>query len=321
MRGKWTIAIWLWMAAGCVPGSGLDYRGEVPPPKWTVFAYVEADSLVRAEVEKSGTYADDMLLDMDWNPQGEIYVNGEYAGALLPEKWNRYTSSVRPRAGDRVTIRVSGEDCGEAVGETVVRLAPPLVVDVDTSFEDGKLEVSLRMLDDGSPLNFYRVQAEHIMYRTYLAEGEDGPVMQTDTFVYYNENVSDNSSFDLDNSSIFGARRDLNPYNLFTNEDCRGERVSVRVDFDGPLAWEREEWLHWRDDSIPYIGRMESCVRVQLLRLDEPLYQFFYSLGLYERQFELYKEPSSVYTNVRGGLGVVGNCSTASVIFDFRPAP
>ena len=319
--------IWiLLVAAGCDFSGELDYRGDVPPPKLALYAYVEAGSPVRVEVERSGTYGEDKLRNVEWRPRGGVWVNGEYAGALSRVEGNMFEAPVSPRAGDRVTLRVGGEGCEEAVGETVVCAPlPPIEADTSVKAEDGLLYVDVSVPDDGGERRYYRLQTEQMTFYTGLKLSEKGqPTMQTDTFVSYDAEVSADTDggWDLESSSIFGARRDLNPYNVFTNEWAEDGRLKVQVHMSLPAVFEQEDSLVWRGDTLPYTWRVESLVRVRLLRLDEDLYEFLRTLGFYQRQYDIYKEPTRVHTNVRGGLGVVGSCSTGEAVFEFRlPSP
>lgn len=316
MRLNWMILILLSLA-GCDPGE-LDYKGEVPPRKWAVYAYVEAGSPVRVEAKRSGTYAEDAeILDTLARPWGEVYVNGEFAGKLAHREWNVYEAPARPQVGDRVAVRVGGQGCGEAVGETVV-CPPPPEMEADTSFEDGCLSVGIHVRDDGRQRNYYRLQVEHWMFHTDLYLEEDVPTVRTDTFVVYNGNVSGEAGWALENSSILGARRDLNPYNLFTNEGNEGEVMDFHAYFYTAMTQREEKRAIWKGDTIRYTESLTSRVRVRLLRLDESLYTFLYTLGLYEKQFDLYKEPTRIYSNVRDGMGVVGSCSACDAVFDFQ---
>lgn len=70
-------------------------------------------------------------------------------------------------------------------------------------------------------------------------------------------------------------------------------------------------------DTIRYVEKESYRLRVKVLRLDKPLFDFLYTLGIQEKQPSMYKEPVKVYSNVQGGLGVVGSCFTREVIMDF----
>ena len=71
-------------------------------------------------------------------------------------------------------------------------------------------------------------------------------------------------------------------------------------------------------DTIQYVEKESYRLRVKVLRIDKPLFDYLYSLGIFEQQSTMYKEPVKVYSNVQGGLGVVGSCFTREVIMDFR---
>ena len=101
------IVIFIWIGlfyCGCNNSEEYDFRGKVPESRLVLYAYAEADSLLYAEISKSRTYTDNTEMDSTWNVRGQVYMNDQYAGELKPVGHNRYSSDVRPKAGDKITI-------------------------------------------------------------------------------------------------------------------------------------------------------------------------------------------------------------------------
>lgn len=120
-------------------------------------------------------------------------------------------------------------------------------------------------------------------------------------------------------TTIFGKEINVNPYQVFTNESFRGKERIIHASVSHPYAYERETWVITGDgDTIRYVEKESYRLRVKVLRIDKPLFDYLYSLGIFEQQSTMYKEPVKVYSNVQGGFGVVGSCFTREVIMDFR---
>ena len=85
-----------------------------------LYAYAETESLLYAEISKSRTYTDNTEMDTTWYVRVQEYMNDQYEGELKPVGHNRYSSDVRPKAGDKITIKVSCSGLEEAVGSTMV---------------------------------------------------------------------------------------------------------------------------------------------------------------------------------------------------------
>ena len=307
----------LFLLVSCQFGDQLDYTGDVPPSRWVVYAYIEADSFPRVQIQKSRTYTDNTLLDTLLPGEGTLYINDTLAGDLRPLTPGVYTVPVRPRSGQRVTIRLRGHGLPDAEGETIV-CSPFPSIRVDTSSRgDGYLYLTLHLRDDGLPNDYYRLLLRLSTTVTDLTWKGNTPSIGTSTSVSSDVDVLDTDLFDYIPSSILGKDRELNPYHLFTNASFRGgERtVTLRLPYPRPLVEERYSTFY--RDTLRYTYRLSHTLSLRVLRLTPDLYRFLHTLGTRERQPALYKEPVNLHTNVRDGLGIVGSLYTCEVTFHF----
>lgn len=307
----------LFLLASCQFGDQLDYTGDVPPSRWVVYAYIEADSFPWVQIQKSRTYTDNTLLDTLLPGEGTLYINDTLAGDLRPLTPGIYTVPVRPRAGQRVTIRLRGHHLPDAEGETIV-CSPFPSIRVDTfSRGDGYLYLTLHLRDDGLPNDYYRLLLQLTTTTTDLSWEGTTPFIDTVTSVSSDVDVLDTDFFEYIPSSIFGKDRELNPYRLFTNASFRGgERtVTLRLPYPRPLTEERYTTFHC--DTLRYTYRLSHRLSLRVLRLTPDLYRFLHTLDTYESRPAMYKEPLNLHSNVRGGLGIVGSLYAREAIFHF----
>ena len=87
-------------------------------------------------------------------------MNYQYAGELKPVGHNRYSSDVRPKAGDKITIKVTCSGLEEAVGSTMVCNSFP-EIQLDTFSKMNALQLRVHIKDGGETENYYRLVVEN----------------------------------------------------------------------------------------------------------------------------------------------------------------
>lgn len=303
---------------GCNNSEEYDFKGKVPESRLVLYVYAETDSLLYAEVLKSRTYTDNSEIDSTWDVKGLVYMNDRYAGELKHVGHNRYSSNICPKSGDKVTVKVSCPGLGEAIGSTVVCNSFP-EIKLDTFSKMNTLQLRVRIKDGGETENYYRLVVENKMSRHEILWKEGQIKIDSSTTYSYNVDLSGDEILSHEMiSTILGKEINTNPYQVFTNESFRGKERIIHASINHPYAYERETWMITGDgDTIRYVEKESYRLRVKVLRLDKPLFDFLYTLGIQEKQPSMYKEPVKVYSNVQGGLGVVGSCFTREVIMDF----
>ena len=145
---------------GCNRSEEYDFRGKVPESRLVIYAYAEADSLLYAEISKSRTYTDNTELDSTLNIRCQAYVNDLYSGELRPIGNNRYLSDIRPKVGDKITIKVSCTGLEDATASTIV-CSPFPEIELDTSRNWNMLQLRIGMKDQGDTENYYRLVVEN----------------------------------------------------------------------------------------------------------------------------------------------------------------
>ena len=302
---------------GCNYSEEYDFSGEVPESRLVIYAYAEADSLLYVEILKSKTYTDNSELDSTSNIRGAIYVNDLYAGELRPIGNNRYLSDIRPKSGDKITIKVSGKGLKEATGSTRVCASFP-EIEVDTFRKWDMLHLHVGVNDHEDLENYYRLVVENeTFYRGDFWKNGSVKIDSTITYTYDVDLSEDELLSKEIFETIFGKEINANPFQVFTNKTFRGKKQILQASVIYPYSYERNAWVVKNNDTIRFVQKESHRLRVKVLRLDKSLFNYLYTLGLHEKQPEMYKEPLQVYSNVEGGLGVVGSCFTREIVIDF----
>ena len=87
-------------------------------------------------------------------------MNDQYMGKLKPAGHNRYSSDVRPKAGDEITIKVACSGLEEATGSTMVCNSFP-EIQLDTFSKMNVLQLRIHIKDGGETENYYRLVVEN----------------------------------------------------------------------------------------------------------------------------------------------------------------
>ncbi|MEY8594051.1 DUF4249 domain-containing protein [Butyricimonas hominis] len=301
---------------GCNNSEEYNFRGEVPDSRLVIYAYAEADSLLYAEISKLRTGTDNTEIDSAWDIKCQVYVNDCYAGELRSSGNNRYLSGIRPKAGDKITIKASCPELEDATGSTTV-CNPFPAIELDTFRDMSALQLRVRVKDNGEGVNYYRLVVEDEIY-FYGMDWEEGS-RKIDSSIKYSYDVDLSGDALLSEgliSTILGKEINTNPYQVFTNETFFGKERVFYASVNYPYSYERKTWMIEHKDTIHYLEKKYHRLRVKVLRIDKSLFDYLYTLGIYEGQPAMYKEPIQVSSNIQGGLGVVGSCYTRETVLD-----
>lgn len=302
---------------GCNNSEEYDYRGKIPESRLVIYAYVEADSLICAEISKSRTYTDNSQLDSTVDIKGQVYLNDRYAGGLRSMGNFRYQSDVRPQSGDKIMIKASYPELEEVSATTVV-CHPFPGIKLDTSRIGNTLYLRIHVNDEGGAVNYYRLVVENETF-IHGTQWNDGQV-QIGNSVHYTYDVDLSGDELLSGeviSTIFGKEINANIYQVFTSEGFSGKEQILQASVGYPYSYKKETYYIEKGDTIRYLHEESHRLRVKVLRLDEPLYYYLRTLGIYEKQPDMYKEPVQIFSNVQGGLGVVGSSFTREIVLEF----
>lgn len=303
---KWLSALSLLLLIGCEIET--PYDGEFPEPRLAIFSFMRADSLIRVSVSSTRSIGE----SSDYHRRleevaGEVFVNEQLAGELYPRDGIVYTTDVAPKAGDRVKIVVRARGYEEAWGETIIpEEVPEIRVDTVLKENGGSLyniRYAIRLEDSGKERLYYR-----LIVAGYSIMEEDGVVTYTGEDYYFDQDeeplLSGGSNSWLDES-------EGNRYHIFSNDSFEGKGYTLQVNRYAFNSYESIYTNRW-GRLIRHLCRNIQCVRV--VRIDEASYLYLKSVMLADRGQEIV-EPVQVYSNVHGGVGVIGSESYAEVSF------
>lgn len=286
------------MVVGCE--TTVEFRGEYTEPQAVLNSVVTADEPVRAYYAKSTfILANEPQTDYIDGATVELYINDSLVETLSPasetNKWGQeirfYQSNLAPRASDKVTLRARSDEFPEWVSATVTVPYDVAVgelrieeqgFDEGTGFRNGT--AILDITDPEGVKNYYWVMG-HILYRNNPEE--EFPASGR-WFDYTDVAFTEGSAGDA-LGGLLGASTGRN----ITFDDTLLEGQGTY-----PLTMEWDVPDSYVQNGVVY--------EVLCYQMDENLYKYIRSMELADSELAMFGEPVQIYSNVEGGIGIVG---------------
>lgn len=301
-----------------------------PEPKLVLNSLVMEGEPVTATISRTWFYTDKERDVMIKDAEVVLYVNGLQNGKMKWEEGDSkgkgyYRSSYIPQIGDKIRVIASAEGLGEASAESFVP-EPVVITKVTTSvknvgnidFPNNKLKMNITFRDDPNQKNYYLINFD---YR--IAEidrelgGYTGKFVWKSMFANYMEEplfLSDLSALE----SILGY--DWLDYvygRVFTDDLINGKEYTLQVLTELSYLYD-----YGINDEFYPVAEDDNNLRVNLYTISEDYYLYMKAVidiaddGLYE---ELVNgglaEPIPVFSNVTGGVGILGCCNVSRMAF------
>ncbi len=293
----------------------IEFNGEITEPIVTVNSLVTPDSVVSAQVSLSRFFlSNDKVYNIIDNAQANLFVNGTLKETLTYKSNGVYVGTYKPVAGDSLSllIKVPGKKdvtCGTtqksavtisfslrdtstvATGKRTPIIAPKISKDTIGIGYEYKTNCVLHLTDYGAEQNFYRL----VVTTTTLG----------DTIKY-------NYSFNFDdivsgNTNSFGPPTSLtsNKYNIFDNLLFSGKEYPLKFSV-----------LYNKNMFFPGYEKTPNKeeVTINLQKISRSYYLYLQTrVSTNTRNF--FAEPVQVYSNVDGGLGIMGSYTNSVISF------
>lgn len=291
------------------------------PPKIVINCTVTADSLLTADITRTWFYADGQPYVKLPAAKVDLYVNGAYTEQM---EWKRFDTGILdwqqhpiydttfvarivPRVGDRLRLVVSADGYETAESEAVVP-APvsiekvtytnirkyedknSIIYEADGNWHYGEsydISYEVTFTDDGHATNYYALAISHdyepgVRYKSTTLKSLDPVLLE-------NSAILDNAiGFDGTDSGSF----------LFTDRQINGKSYTLKF----------KETIANSPDG--------DQVSIVLFNLTEDYYNYLLSAQRYTGSTldgalgNLgFGEPLRVYSNVTGGVGILGACT------------
>lgn len=298
----------------------IDFSGEITDPYLVMVSQPQADSVWTVRVSQSRFFLNNDTIPLIANAQVYMMVNGENANGMATYLGDgRYTSGIRPKPGDSLSLRVVVPERGEMTAGCRVP-TQPVVSDaeiiIDTTMEcqiwtdyndsthyeyyvNGDAVFKIKIHDPADQKNYYMLRVARIL-------DDDDP-----DYLYIT--VDDNVLFDIDaTEEVFdlGLQDDGSYGNrvMFTDERINGttHTVSARVYYGSVTSF---------DYGNPTSFSLNPT-QIEVYSISRDLYLYLKTVKAAESQDEftqIFSEPVQIYSNVNGGIGILGAASKSVI--------
>ncbi len=325
--------------AGCI--EELDLEHLRPEPKLVLNSVAMAGLPVTAMVSRTYFIADIREYMILPDAEVSLYVNGQEQGPMI---WSGayYLSSYLPESGDQITVKVKAEGFPDAEASTHI----PFQAHIDTITWETKEIASVDYVfyndtpyietythytntfkvsfqDDPDESNFYFLIFEKGYPIVDPEKKYTGEYYWYHCFLNYAEDPLFAAEITALDRIFYGTW--LSGYGrAFSDQLINGKNYTFHLVDDelfvsnGYTPYNPDSYLQ----EIPEEERLPVLGRFSLYTLSESFYSYVKSVtGLEEERFinDLIKaglaEPTRVYNNVTGGLGILGGCCPYSKTF------
>ena len=264
--------------------------------KIVINSIINPDSLFRANLSKTYSSLETDFLQFIFldSAKARVFENEVYVGELEYQQEGTYRSrTFKPKQGKEYRLEIENIDERKVVASANV----PANVPISGLFHrfiqppDG----FVRILNSGryirSKLLINDPQGEN-QYLFYLSAKHNNPFVA----VNLNYTVSLGTSTEIE----YDSESDNSGYYVFDNFGMEGQTITLNINLVFP------EYLETGSDSLE--------LGYNLLSINRDMYRYLNSLKTYsitDNSLIQYTEPSFVYSNVEGGLGIFGGYSRA----------
>lgn len=288
----------------------LDFEGEGATPRLVMNGLMYADSVFVVHLSNSVGYVDNLSIEKLTNGEVQVFnAEGNLIETLFHDGDGRYIGTQTAQAGQRYTITAEHAGFGSITANDRIP-SPVTITSVDTfsvassgntEFGTYSLHVSFTIDDPAATENYYSVEA--LQYEDYYIEYVFNPDLNTfepdtiwiDNPAYFRMSMVTTDPI-LINETPTGIAETEAFGNIFLFTDAVFNGSSRTITF-------RMENYNPGSD---YVIRLSSLSH-DFFRYQRTLDRYDYSNG------DPFAEPVLIFTNVSGGLGILGGTS----LFDF----
>lgn len=310
----------------------IEFKGKVTEPMLVVNSFVTPDSTVKVNLSQSKFFLDNENSGFEFIDNAEVYVwkNGIETEQLSAIGNGYYTGNFKPEIGDHICIRASNPTFSEVNCETEI-VDPVAIISADTTnynfyhsgyYMDGyithmytqeSVDLSVRFKDAADITNYYRISA---FVRNHYADGsyvDVYPNIYSDDLVFGSTEIElggEESYFEEFSDKLFNGQeyklKFLIELNCYFVDDINGE-----------------DYQYYQNHPLLIPQYRELCIDLQ--SLSKSYYLYLSSRSKYESAsdigMELFSEPVQIFSNVNGGIGILGAYSSSIYKIRLRDIP
>ena len=336
MKTKYLNIIFLGILTACFSGciNELEFNGEVTKPYLVMNGYVTPDSVVKVHLTKSKFFLQsDETFTFVTNATVKLYVNNSEKETMPYTGEGYYTSTYKPLVGDIIKIVASNSEFSN-VNSTIEVLNPSVILSVDSSnhvyqrnyqitYEsinggpyiadtvgysvNEEFDFKIKFKDEVDEINYYRINFNLINYYENDSTSTEMLYTYSDDIVFTNGQET---------SDIIGIEDYSSNYYEFSDELFNGKEYSMKMSYHlYTNYYTDEDYLQWNtNNKVP----LRRELYVTLHSISKAYFLYLKTRAASSNEMDFFSEPVQVYSNIMGGLGILGSYSSSTYKFDLK---
>lgn len=295
----------------------IDFTGKVTNSEIVISSFITPDSVIKAQVSESRFFLND---DYTFKPIDNaiitVYINGSLRETMQHLSNGIYIASIKPKVGDIVKLIAKVSSMKDVSCETdIVQPSELIQLDtistwtgskpiLDTVTTTNNNETSTQIVVKGKyrfrTINITLTLKDNIATNNYYR-------LVVDKTTVSGTKVNVNYEYSLDDI-ISGNTKEVVPgppstlgknvYHVFTDDMINGKQY--------PLIFSIKDTITVMDPG--YARPLpKKTIHVNLQNTSKSFYLYLKTLDAKASANELFSEPIQIYTNVVGGIGILGS--------------
>ncbi|WP_163628702.1 DUF4249 domain-containing protein [Paludibacter sp. 221] len=312
----------------------IEFKGKITEPMLVVNGFLTPDSLIKVHLSESHffTTPSSQFKNIENAEVSILYENGSEE-VLRYTTDGYYQGNNTPTPGEKIKIKVlssgyeqieTSTDIKEKISLTSVEAgnyrvnkSASLMYITNNKYDtiginhNCFVDVNLKFSDPGGIQNYYRLVLN-------ITEYYSGGTIQTRPAYFYVKDALAGSQMDL-----LDFEGGIEPYNEFADDLYDGKDFSLRIPINYYSYYESKQQpnpdgMYYNPYSDPEeeeeeLIRIELTAKLQSISRDYYLYLKTRSEAEASSDFGgLFSEPIQIYSNVKGGLGILGSYNSSN---------
>jgi len=302
----------------------IEFSGEATKPLLVVNSFITPDSLIKVHVSKSRFFlqADSIRYQTVNNATVNVWVNGTKIEKLSSIGQGYYLSSFKPQLGDIIKITAGNAEFTEVSCYTeVISPNPILAADTTNHIFNEEYMIQYSSTNNGPyiPDTIGVLKTESFQVKIKFndpAATSNYYMLDLKTISYFdNDSISITNTWLNSDDMVFGSNNNTGPFETgtysynheFSDELINGKEYNLKFTFRSQNYTYNEEHKNtWnKEQKAP----VKQELLIELKSISESYFKYLRSLSASTSTIEFFSEPVQIYSNVNGGIGILGSYS------------
>jgi hypothetical protein len=303
----------------------IEFSGEVTKPMLVINGFITPDSVIKVHLSKSKFFLqDNTTFETVNNANVNVWVNSTKVEKLTNTGEGYYVASFKPQLGDIIKITAQNSEFLEV--STVTEIVQPIpIIEVDTMNHQFKSYPMLSYYSTGNnpttidTMGFSKTESFDAVIKFNDPETiANYYKLEVKILNYYdNDSIVIGYPYISYNDVVFGSNDSSNPlststysyFHEFSDELFNGKKYNLKFTFNQSTMTYNPKYQGDIKPSAKTPIRQELYIELQ--SLSKSYFQYLRTRSVNMDAIEFFSEPVQIYSNVNGGIGILGSYSSS----------